>query len=128
VGINYLRFGIFGILILSAFIRFWGIADISFTYDELSAIFRARAATWHEHWQLGVMPDGHPPGMQTLIWLWVHYFGEHAPLMHAAMAAFSVGSVYLVYKTAKNLTTPTKALATALFLAVEFGLDRKKNR
>lgn len=100
--------------------RFWGLLEVSFTYDELSAILRAKAATWSQHWQLGVMTDGHPPGMQTLIWIWVRYFGEHAPLMHAAMAAFSVGSVYLVYKTATNLTTPTKALATALFYSLSW--------
>jgi hypothetical protein len=120
VGNNILRYGLFVILILSAFIRFWGIVDIPFTYDELSAIFRAGADTWNEHWQQGVMPDGHPPGMQTLIWFWVQCFGEHASLMHALMAVFSVGAVYLVYKTARNLTTTPKALATALFYSLSW--------
>lgn len=120
MGTHYLRFGLFGILILSACIRFWGIADIPFTYDELSAIFRARAATWHGHWQLGVIPDGHPPGMQTLIWLWVQNFGEHAPLMHGLMVMFSVGSVYLVYKTARNVTSPAKALSATLLYSLSY--------
>lgn len=120
MGTNYLRFGIFGILILSVIIRFWGIADIPFSYDELSAIFRAKAATWQEHWQQGVMPDGHPPGMQTLIWLWVQFFGEHAPLMHSVLAAFSVCSIYLVYKTACNLTTPARALSVTLLYSLSY--------
>jgi len=120
VGSNNLRYGLFGILILSAFIRFWGIADIPFTYDELSAIFRAKATTWQEHWQLGVMPDGHPPGMQTQIWLWVRYFGENAPLMHSVMAVFSVGSVYFVFRTALNFTTSPKALSVALIYSLSY--------
>lgn len=120
MGTNYLRFGLFGILIISAIIRFWDIADIPFSYDELSAIFRAKAATWQDHWHQGVMPDGHPPGMQTLIWLWVQFFGEHAPLMHSLMTLFSLGSAYLVYKTVCNLTTPVKALSVTLLYSLSY--------
>jgi hypothetical protein len=115
-----LRIGLIGILIISAFIRFWDINEVAFTYDELSAIFRAKAATWNEHWQQGVMPDGHPPGMQTLIWLWVRFFGEYAPLMHGVLALFSLGAVYFIYKTAKTLTTPTKALGITLLYGLSY--------
>ncbi|NBP05917.1 MAG: hypothetical protein EBV15_06815 [Bacteroidetes bacterium] len=115
-----LRFGLVGILIISAFIRFWDIDTVPFTYDELSAIFRANSATWNEHWQQGVMPDGHPPGMQTLIWLWVKYFGENAPLMHGVLALFSLASVYFVYKTAETLSEPSKALPVALLYSLSY--------
>jgi len=115
-----LRFGLVGMLILSAYIRLWGISEVPFTYDELSAIFRAKVATWNEHWQQGVMPDGHPPGMQTLIWLWVRFSGEHAPLMHCILAIFSTVSVFFVYKTVKNLSTPIKALSVGLLYSLSY--------
>ncbi len=120
MGFQSTRLWLVIILTLTVFIRLWGISEVSFTYDELSAIFRAKAATWNEHWQQGVIPDGHPPGMQTLIWFWVRNFGEHAPLMHALMALVSVGSVYLVYKTAFHLTSPAKALSVTLLYSLSY--------
>jgi len=66
------------------------------------------------------MPDGHPPGMQTLIWLWVQHFGEHAPLMHTVLALFSTMGVYFVFKTAETLSTPSKALSVALLYSLSY--------
>ncbi len=100
--------------------KFWGIADVPFTYDELSAVFRAQATTWNEHWQQGVMPDGHPPGMQTLIWLWIRTFGESVPLMHGIMACCSLGSAFFIYKATELLFSKPKALAVVLLYTLSY--------
>ncbi|MBM3437992.1 MAG: hypothetical protein FJX91_02550, partial [Bacteroidetes bacterium] len=61
-------------------------------YDELSAIFRAmQASNWHDHLQNGVAVDGHPAGLQTLLWLWVRYFGTDFFIPRVFTALFSLG-------------------------------------
>jgi hypothetical protein len=56
-------------------LRFWDLQAYAWGYDELSAVFRAmQAKDWHAHLQQGVAVDGHPAGLQTLIWFWITVF------------------------------------------------------
>lgn len=51
-----------------------------FDSDELSSILRAdQSENFIQHINLGVLPDGHPAGIQTFIWLGTH-FGGWSPL------------------------------------------------
>ena len=111
---------IYVILAVAALLRFWGVWDLPFHYDELSAIFRARAETWEQHWQTGVLPDGHPPGVQTFLWLWVKLFGEHPLPLHWLTASMGVAAVYFIFKAGKQLFGMNAGLMAAGFYAVSY--------
>ena len=58
-------------------LRFWDIADMAWGYDELSAVFRSmQSPNWHDHLAHGVAVDGHPAGLQTVLWLWISAAGD----------------------------------------------------
>ncbi len=84
-------------------LRFWDIDSMAWGYDELSAIFRAmQASNWHNHLQNGVAIDGHPAGLQTLLWLWVRYFGTDVFIPRVFTALFSLGVLWQFHGVAKR--------------------------
>ncbi len=96
----------FGIVLFLSFCLLISTAWISdFDSDELSAILRATAASnFNQHIDQGVLPDGHPSGVQTFIWLGSH-FGGWDPLVFRFfwVAITLVGNVYFkkwLYKIA----------------------------
>jgi hypothetical protein len=88
-----------GILLL----RFWGISEMAWGYDELSAVFRAmKAAYWHDHLHKGVGVDGHPAGLQTILWLWIRANGTGYLLPRIFTALFSLGVLWQFHGMAKR--------------------------
>ncbi|MBL7812567.1 MAG: glycosyltransferase family 39 protein [Bacteroidetes bacterium] len=85
------------LLFIAFILRFWFVWEIPFHYDELSAIFRARFPNWQAHWQLGIFGDGHPPGVQTLLWLWVQHIGESPAPLHILAALCGMLSCFFLY-------------------------------
>ena len=109
------------ILGVAGFLRFFNIQNAEFGYDELSAIFRAQNAhNWAEHLQNGVMPDGHPAGLQTFIWLWIQYFGLTLLGLKTAMGLCSIASVYFIYKIGKNTLNAYAGISAAVLLSILF--------
>jgi hypothetical protein len=92
---------IFGSLIL----RFWGIDEMAWGYDELSAVLRALSTSnsWQSHLEQGVSVDGHPAGLQTAIWLWISWAGTDVFLPRLFTALFSLGVLWQFHRMAKNL-------------------------
>jgi hypothetical protein len=88
-----------GILLL----RFWGISEMAWGYDELSAVFRAmKADNWHDHLHNGVAVDGHPAGLQTVLWLWIRANGTEYLLPRIFTALFSLGVLGQFHGMAKR--------------------------
>lgn len=84
-------------------VRFWSIGSMAWGYDELSAVFRAmNAANWQEHLSEGVAVDGHPAGLQTLIWLWVKWQGTGYLIPRVFTAMFSLGVLWQFHGMAKR--------------------------
>ena len=84
-------------------VRFWSIGSMAWGYDELSAVFRAmNAANWHAHLHQGVAVDGHPAGLQTLIWLWVKWQGTGYLIPRVFTAMFSLGVLWQFHGIAKR--------------------------
>ena len=84
-------------------VRFWSIGSMAWGYDELSAVFRAmNAANWHAHLHQGVAVDGHPAGLQTLIWLWVKWQGTDYLIPRVFTAMFSLGVLWQFHGMAKR--------------------------
>lgn len=104
------------VIILAAALRFWRIWELDWSYDELSAILRARVNSWQAHIQSGVYPDGHPAGLQTLIWI----IGDRVILLKSMAAFCGVCSVYFLYKAGKTVFGPAAGIAAALLLAIGY--------
>lgn len=88
---------IFGIVFLLSFILLNTSAWISdFDSDELSAIIRAtKSFHFAEHLQIGILPDGHPAGIQTVIWLGTHFGGWNPAIFRLIWIALTlIGNVY----------------------------------
>lgn len=88
-----------GILLL----RFWDLQAYAWGYDELSAVFRAmQAKDWHAHLHQGVAVDGHPAGLQTLIWLWIGANGADVFIPRLFTSLFSMGVLWQLHGMAKR--------------------------
>ena len=64
------------IIVVAAVLRFFNYAEIPFTHDELSALSRLYYDNFSTLIREGVMPDGHPAGIQVFLYYWVRFFGE----------------------------------------------------
>jgi hypothetical protein len=84
-------------------LRFWNLQDYAWGYDELSAVFRAmQAKDWHAHLHQGVAVDGHPAGLQTLIWLWIGANGADVFIPRLFTSLFSMGVLWQLHGMAKR--------------------------
>jgi hypothetical protein len=84
-------------------LRFWDLQAYAWGYDELSAVFRAmQAKDWHAHLHQGVAVDGHPAGLQTLIWLWIGANGADVFIPRLFTSLFSMGVLWQLHGIAKR--------------------------
>ncbi len=84
-------------------LRFWDLQAYAWGYDELSAVFRAmQAKDWHAHLHQGVAVDGHPAGLQTLIWIWIGANGADVFIPRLFTALVSVGVLWQLHGMAKR--------------------------
>lgn len=87
------------------------------THDELSAIGRLGAGSFIELIQTGVWPDGHPAGMQLLLWLWSRVVGTSAPLLRLPFMLMAIGAIPLFFDIARRWYGRMPALAATTVLA-----------
>jgi hypothetical protein len=78
-----------------------------FDSDELSSILRAHQAdNFIQHIQTGVLPDGHPAGVQSIIWFGTHFGGCSPFCFRLIWVIFTIlGNIYFkkwLYKIAKK--------------------------
>lgn len=101
------------------FLRFWRINERDWGYDELSAILRALGATtWQQHLHQGVIIDGHPAGLQTILWIWVQAFGSNVLPLRLLTAGIGLFTLFQSHQLAKRLF----GFETAYWTVVMMGL------
>ncbi len=95
------------IFLLSTCLLLYSAWVSDFDSDELSSILRAsNAENFTQHINMGVLPDGHPSGIQTIIWIGTH-FGGCTPFIFRLMWIIMtiLGNIYFkkwLYKIAKS--------------------------
>jgi len=77
------------ILAVAVFLRFYRISDIPFTQDEFSAIFRTDFTSFGDLINYGVKPDGHPAGIQVLLFAIIRIFGVSRVLLKIPFLLFA---------------------------------------
>ncbi|MEI7662094.1 MAG: glycosyltransferase family 39 protein [Bacteroidota bacterium] len=105
------------ILLAGAVLRFWRLYDIPFTYDEFSAIFRTRFATFGELIDKGVKVDTHPAGVQVFLFYLVRIFGISEAAVKTPFIVFGLLSVWLTYLIGKEWFSPAAGLVSASFVS-----------
>jgi hypothetical protein len=61
-----------------------------------------QAKDWHAHLHQGVAVDGHPAGLQTLIWIWIGANGADVFIPRLFTALVSVGVLWQLHGMAKR--------------------------
>jgi len=102
---RYFQLGWILVVIGGIALRFVGIDGRAWGYDELSAVFRAMSTShnWHAHLEKGVAVDGHPAGLQTIIWWWISLAGSDFLWPRIFTALFSIGVLWQFHRMAKTL-------------------------
>ena len=101
---RFFQLGWILVILGSIALRFVGIDGRAWGYDELSAVFRAmQAKDWHAHLHQGVAVDGHPAGLQTIIWWWISLTGSDVLWPRIFTAVFSIGVLCQFHRMAKTL-------------------------
>lgn len=109
------------ILIFAAIIRIYAGHELSLSNDELSALTRAKANSFHDLIVNGVYIDYHPAGVELSIYYWLKIFGESAFLFRLPFIITGVGSVWLIYILGKKwFSSFTGLLAAAIFAGTKF--------
>lgn len=105
------------ILVAGAILRCYHWQDIPFTHDEYSALIRTQFSTFHDLIEKGVMPDGHPAGVQVFLYYWTHLFGTSEWIVKVPFQVMGLLSVALIYKIGKTWFSATTGLVAAAFLS-----------
>jgi len=105
------------IIIVAAVLRFYHYSSIPFTFDELSALLRTRFDTFNELIAKGVMPDGHPAGIQVFLFYWNTIAGDTEWIIKLPFTLMGIASVWLVWAVAREWYNETTALIAASYTA-----------
>ena len=112
----------YGIAILCVIILLFGLFPLLhpiLNYDEISSVIRAENANnFQENIRNGVIPDGHPGGLQTLIYFITHHLGFQ-PLLLKSMAIFvALLASFQSYLLGKEVHSKAAGLSLLIFLTL----------
>lgn len=122
-GEGWVRWTFLAVLLLAAILRFWDLADLPFTHDELSALVRI-FPTLRETIQRGVIElDTHPPGVQFFEWAWTSLFGMSSLAVKLPFVLFSLVALFLLFRSALAWTSaPTALFSLTLLATLQFSV------
>ena len=109
---------IIAIVATAAILRFINYAGFSLSNDELSALVRVQYNTFRELVDKGFYVDGHPGGIQVLLFYWVKLFGDSEASLRFPFVLMGVAAVWFSWLTAKLWFGKTSALFVATCMAL----------
>lgn len=111
--INYNLLPIIALTIIGGILRFYNFVEMSLSNDELSAISRLNYNSFSELINNGVMPDGHPAGVQVFLYYWTMLFGNSVFFVRLPFIIAGTLSIPLIYLISKKWFNNTSALFIA---------------
>ncbi len=114
---SYSALLLFAIITVGAVLRFWDYRRLPYMPDELSALGRAQYKNVNDLLLYGVLVDGHPPGVQLLIYYTIKFFGDNEMIVKLPFLVCGVLSIFCVYVLAKKWFNTTVGLIAASFMA-----------
>jgi len=105
------------IMLLATVLRLWNYGGVSYSNDELSAITRALYPSFSELVSKGFYVDGHPGGIQILMFYWIKIGGTGAWWLRLPFVVMSILSVLVAYFLGTRWFHKSTGLFTAACLA-----------
>lgn len=116
-GEGWVRWTFLILFVLAAVLRFWNLAELPFTHDELSALMRIHP-TLGETVRKGVIElDTHPPGVQVFEWAWTRLFGTDEAAVKFPFILLALLALFPLYRFALAWTSAGTALVSIALLA-----------
>ena len=113
---EYLLFAI--ILLVGVSLRLFNFSQLPFLNDELSALSRTNYNTFGNLIKFGVMPDGHPAGVEVFIYFWTKLFGTSEIIVKLPFLLCGIGSLILIYLIARLWFNKNTALFSLSLISV----------
>lgn len=111
------------ILCAGAAIRLYGLRDMDYHHDELSALVRTRFHSFFELIVKGVLGDGHPAGTQVFLWIWTALVGYEPWKVKLPFILAGIWAIYLLYAITRHLFGKSSATVAAAMMAVlQYGI------
>lgn len=111
------------ILSVAFLLRIFNFHDFSLSNDELSALYRLQFDNFRELVDLGFYVDGHPGGIQVMLYYWTKLLGNSPAAVRIPFVIMGVLSVFLIYKIGEKwFSSSAGLLAAALIATLEFPL------
>ena len=105
------------IMLVAIVLRFLHFNELPFMWDELSAWSRLQFDNFSDLIQYGVMPDGHPAGVQVFLYYYTILFGDREWVVKLPFNLMGIASIYLFYLIGKIWYGEKSALISASFMA-----------
>ncbi len=105
------------ILLVAIVLRLINYSQVKFTHDEFSALHRLRFDNFSDLVEYGVKVDGHPAGIQVLLYYWGLIFGHSEAALKFPFVVMGVLAVALTYWIGKRWFNETVALLSMAFVA-----------
>lgn len=105
------------ILLTGAVLRFYNFQNIPFTHDELSAALRLNSNSFSDLIEQGIKVDGHPAGVQTLLYYMAKSFGLTEWIIKLPFALAGLVSIYLVFIIGKKWFNESTGLIAAAYVS-----------
>lgn len=102
---------------LGSALRFYDYSAIPFTHDEFSALFRTGYSSFSQLIEEGVLVDFHPAGVQVFLHYYGSLFGFTEWILKLPFTLMGIGSIFLVYKIAKEWFNARTGLLAAAFIS-----------
>ena len=106
------------ILGVGVFLRLFNFSRLPFLNDELSALSRTNYDTFGDIIKFGVMPDGHPAGVQIFLYYWTKLFGNSEIIVKLPFLLCGIGSLILIYLIARLWFNKNTALFSLSLISV----------
>ncbi len=112
------------IFCFGAILRIWGIDEFPMDSDELGSWFRAiNNTSFNDHISNGVMIDGHPAGIQTIVWILSSYFTSETSFK-ITWCLFSLLNLVLIYSlTLRSFNRSTAVISSIFWSFLHFPID-----
>lgn len=105
------------ILLTGTLLRVYHLHSIPFMNDELSAINRLEFSSFNDLIKFGVVPDGHPAGIQIFLYYYVKLFGNAEATVKLPFIIMGILSIVLIYAIGKTWFNSTSALLSSVLMS-----------
>ncbi|MFN4234340.1 MAG: glycosyltransferase family 39 protein [Bacteroidia bacterium] len=113
---SYINWYLIFLIVCGAIIRFYNLANLSLSNDELSALSRLQFNSWSDIFYYGVGIDYHPAGIQFLLYIITSLFGFSELAIRIPFALMGIFSIILIYQIGKIWFNKQVGLIAAAFL------------